>query len=113
MWPHAPRAADIVLEAGPADRRQLAVAVTEDLHLALAVPHAAVERPDADHAAEKSSRPDEAVGDDEIALHRRRVLTAEGRVQQPGIVRQRGLEREVQLEVALDVTGRTIVELDA
>src|SRR5262249_46000805 len=54
---HAPRAADVVLEAGAAYRRQLAVAVAVDLHLALAVPHTSVDRPDADCAAEEPPGP--------------------------------------------------------
>ena len=52
-----PRAADVVLEAGAADRRQVGVAVAVHLHLALAVPVGVVDDAHADVAAEEPPGP--------------------------------------------------------
>ena len=78
---HPPCAPDVVLEARATDRRQLVVAVAEDLDLAFAVPVARVDHTDADRAAQEATRSLEAVDDHEVALLHRRVLTTEPHVQ--------------------------------
>ena len=101
MRAHPPRAPDVVLEARATDRRQLVVAVAEDLHLAFAVPVAGVDHTDADRAAEEAARSLEAVDDHEVALLHRGVLPAEPHMQVSGVFVERP-ERVVDLVVEDD-----------
>jgi hypothetical protein len=89
----APRAPDIVLQAGAADGRELRVAVAVHLHLTLAVPHALVEHAHANVAADESARTVESVGDDEIATLHGWVLAPERHMEIPVRVAECGLER--------------------
>src|ERR1019366_5487049 len=92
-------AADIVLETGPADSRESAVAVPIYFHLAFAVPHSIVDDPDTDDTAEETAGPPQALGNHEVAPLDGRVLAAEGRVQVSGMIGKGGLECEIDLVV--------------
>ena len=113
MGAQAPRAPDVVLEPGAADRGELGVAVAVHLQLALAVPHALVEHAHADVAADEPTGPGEAVGDDEVAPQHGRVLATERGVQEAARVGARGLERVVDLVVEQHRRGRRVRDLDA
>jgi hypothetical protein len=110
---HAPRASDVVLEPGAADRRKFPIAIEVHLDLAFAVPPATVDRPHADHTAEETARSAQAVDDGEVVAHGCRVLAPERDVQVGGVRRQLVLQRVVDLEVQLRAPGRLVAELDA
>ena len=55
--PHAPGAADVVLEPGAADGGMRRVAIEEHLHLTFSVPDALVEDPNSKAASEKAPGP--------------------------------------------------------
>ena len=106
---HPPCAPDVVLEARATDRRQLVVAVAEDLDLAFAVPVARVDHTDADRAAQEATRSLEAVDDDEVALLHGRVLSPERHVQVSHAVVERPegvVDLVVEDDRALPAVGR-------
>ncbi len=109
----SPRAADVVLEPGAADRRELGVAVAEDLDLAFAVPGARVDDAYADAAAEEAARAAEVVGDHEVAAHDGRVLAPERHVQDTELGRQLRLQRVVDLEVEHRAPRTAVDDFDA
>ncbi len=110
---HPPRRPNVVLEARPADRRELRVAVAVHLHFAFAVPVARVDRPDADRAPEEPPGPAQPLRDDEVTAHRRRVLPPERHVQVARVVGNRRLERVIDLVVEHRRARVPVRQLDA